>query len=155
MTKESDDLTRSLHESGLRLTPQRLLILETLQSTDEHISAEEICTRVRQSYPYVNISTVYRTLDTLRELGLVTSADLGGGSVRYHWADKGRHHHLVCQRCGKMLDLDEELTKELELAIEQRYAFRANLTHLTIFGICQNCRCMGSGDAHPGWVSQS
>ena len=120
MARNGDEVTRSLQASGLRLTPQRLLIIETLQGTDEHISAEEICTHVRESYPYVNISTVYRTLDTLRELGLVTSADLGDGSVRYHWADKGRHHHLVCQRCGTMLDLDEDLTKDLELAIDRR-----------------------------------
>lgn len=155
MAKGGEDLARSLQGSGLRLTPQRLLILETLQSAEEHISAEDICARVRQTYPFVNISTVYRTLDTLRELGLVTSADLGDGSVRYHWADKGRHHHLVCQRCGTVLDLGEELTKELELAIDRHYAFRANLSHLTIFGTCRNCRCEGSSDAYPGWLSQS
>jgi Fur family ferric uptake transcriptional regulator len=147
MAREARDLTRCLQESGLRLTPQRLLILETLHETDEHISAEEIYARVRQSYPVVNISTVYRTLDTLRELGLVTSADLGDGSVRYHWADKGRHHHLMCQRCSTVLDLDEDLTKELEQSIERRYSFRANLSHLTIFGTCRACQ-RGDGNAH-------
>lgn len=139
MTEEMVELGRRLQGSGLRLTPQRLLILDVLRSSEGHVSAEEICERVRQTYPFVNISTVYRTLDVLRGLDLALSADFGDGSLRYHWAEKGRHHHMRCQRCGMVFDLDEDVTQDLAQAIDRRYAFRANLTHLTIFGTCRDC----------------
>ncbi len=139
MVNNYAELTQRLQDTGLRLTPQRLLILDTLQQTDDHISAEEILTQVRATYPFVNISTVYRTLDTLRELALVTVAHLGNGGVRYHWVDKSRHHHLVCQRCGAVYDLDEDLTNDLAISIEHRYAFRPSFSHLSIFGTCSRC----------------
>lgn len=140
MAEQVRDIVRRLQAAGLRLTPQRLLILETLQATGDHISAEEILQRVRERYPFVNRSTVYRTLEALRELQLVAAAHFGDGGVRYHWAEKGRHHHLVCQHCGAVMELDEGLTKELSRLIERDYSFQANLSHLTIFGNCHSCR---------------
>ena len=131
--------TQTLREQGYRLTPQRLLILSTIHTSDRHISAEEIYDQVCARYPNVNISTVYRTLELLKDLGLVTETDLGGGSFRYHSVEKGHHHHLVCRKCGRILELDEAVLKPVEGSILRRYGFRADLSHLAVFGKCARC----------------
>lgn len=129
-----------LREQGFRLTPQRLMILNAIMESDTHISAEEIYSKVSAQYPNVNISTVYRTLSLLKEQGLVTETDLGEGRVRYHAADKGHHHHLVCQGCGTISDLDETLLEPLERSLLSQYGFEADIRHLAIFGRCARCR---------------
>ena len=115
-------------------------MVEALHSVDQHISAEEIFTQVRARYPYANISTIYRTLELLKELGLVTEIALGDGCVRYHPAEKGHHHHLVCQKCGGVIDLPESALLPLEKALSDDYRFKADLRHLAVFGLCSGCR---------------
>ncbi len=133
------DIISKLSELGYRLTPQRMMILSAIENSDNHISADEIYAQVLAKYPHVNISTVYRTLELLKGLGLVTETDLGGGRVRYHPADKGHHHHLVCRECGAIIDLDESVLSNLRNAVLQEYKFDADLRHLAIFGRCINC----------------
>ncbi len=134
------DIAGKLSKQGYRLTPQRIMILSAIENSDNHISAEEIYAQIIAKYPNVNISTVYRTLELLKRLGLVTETDLGEGRVRYHPAEKGYHHHLVCQECGVIIDLDESLLAPLKGALLQEYKFIADLRHLAIFGRCVNCR---------------
>jgi len=128
-----------LSELGYRLTPQRIMILSAIENSDDHISAEEIYAQVVAKYPNVNISTVYRTLELLKRLGLVTETDLGEGRVRYHPADKGHHHHLVCKECGAIIDLDESVMAPVKDTLLREYKFIADLGHLAIFGRCVNC----------------
>ncbi len=129
-----------LRKNGHRLTPQRMLVIEALHNADRHISAEEIYRRLHRRYPYANISTVYRTLELLKELNLVTEADFGEGRVRYHVAEKGHHHHLICRSCGKIMNLEESLLHPLEDTLLQKYDFDADLRHLAISGKCSDCR---------------
>lgn len=138
--KRFKEASEALRELGYRLTPQRMLILTALQQSSDHVSAEEIHAQVRAKYPHVNISTIYRTLELLKNLGLVTETDLGGGRFRYHYADKGHHHHLICERCGATIDVDESLFLPIKRTLLKEYGFRANMSHLAIFGRCQNCR---------------
>ena len=135
-----DELIKKLREKGYRLTPQRVMVLEAIEHNPDHISAEEIYSRVAAKYPDVNISTVYRTLELLTKLGMVTETDLGGGRVRYHPAEKGHHHHLVCQQCGAVIDLEESLLNPLKDTLLREYDFKADLRHLGIFGLCGKCR---------------
>ena len=128
-----------LSEQGYRLTPQRIMVLSAIEDSDNHISAEEIYAQIVAKYPNVNISTVYRTLELLKRLSLVTETDLGEGRVRYHPAEKGHHHHLVCQECGAIIDLDESLLASLKSALLREYEFSADLRHLAILGRCVNC----------------
>ena len=137
--KQAGDITRKLSEQGYRLTPQRMLVLSAIENSDDHISAEEIYAQVIARYPYVNISTIYRNLELLKRLGLVTETDLGGGRVRYHPADKGHHHHLVCQECGKVIDLNESVLYPLKDILLREYHFSADMRHLAIFGRCKKC----------------
>ena len=133
-------LDRKLSNLGYRLTPQRLMILSAIENSDSHISAEEIYAQVRARYPQVNISTVYRTLELLKELELVTEISLGDGRVRYHCMGKGHHHHLVCQRCGEVIDVEESMLNRLWDEIGQRYDFEVDMKHLAFFGLCARCR---------------
>ena len=136
---QHEDIIGKLGEQGYRLTPQRMMILSAIENSDNHISAEEIYAQVITKYPHVNISTVYRTMELLKRLGLVTETDLGGGRVRYHPADKGHHHHLVCRECGAIIDLDESVLFPLRNVLLRDYKFIANLKHLAIFGRCVSC----------------
>jgi Fur family ferric uptake transcriptional regulator len=138
--KQSGEIVSKLSEQGYRLTPQRMMILSAIESSDGHISAEEIYAQVAAKYPHVNISTVYRTLELLKHLGLVIETDLGDGRLRYHSMEKGHHHHLVCTKCGAVIDVDESTLARLKDVLLHRYNFSAELRHVAIFGICGNCR---------------
>ena len=137
--EQSKNIVNKLSDLGYRLTPQRTMILSAIEDTDEHISANEIYSQIIAKYPQVNISTVYRTLELLKRLGLVTETDFGGGRVRYHALEKGHHHHLVCQECGAIIDLDESVLSSLKDTLLREYKFDADLKHLAIFGRCVDC----------------
>lgn len=134
-----------LKEKGYRLTPQRRLILSAIEGSRDHISAEEIYAQVAARYPHVNISTVYRTLELLKRLGMVYEIDLGEGRIRYHSEGSGHHHHLVCQGCGAVIDIEESGLASLREVLLRDYNFRADLRHLAIFGLCEGCRRKSSG----------
>jgi len=129
-----------LREKGYRLTPQRMIVLEAIEKSDDHISAEEIHNYAHAKYPYINISTVYRTLELLKTLHLVTETDLGGGRFRYHPAGKAHHHHLVCHKCGSVQDIDASVFERLRDELKVKYGFSAEFEHMAIFGTCDHCR---------------
>lgn len=137
--KKTGVMSSKLSELGYRLTPQRIMILSAIDNSDDHISAEEIYAQVVAKYANVNISTVYRTLELLKRIGLVTETDMGEGRVRYHPVGKGHHHHLVCQECGAIIDLDESVLSSVKDVLLREYGFIADLKHLAIFGHCVNC----------------
>lgn len=131
--------TETLREQGYRLTPQRMMVFSAIHESDHHISAEEIYKQIRARYPNVNISTVYRTLELLKKLGLVTEIELDG-IYRYHHADKGHHHHLICRKCGRVLQLDASVLEPVQGTILRKYGFKADLNHLAVFGHCVQCQ---------------
>ena len=130
----------SLREVGYRLTPQRMLIVSIIHDSKGHVSAEEIHQRVKEQYPFVDISTVYRTLQLLKRLRIVTETDLGDGSVRYELSQAQRHHHLVCRQCGKTFALDDDVIEPLRSNLMDAYGFAADMEHFAIFGRCRGCR---------------
>jgi Fur family ferric uptake transcriptional regulator len=133
-------LIENLRQQGYRLTPQREMVLEAIHESQGHVSAEEIYAKVQARNPCVSISTVYRTLELLKQLHIVCEIDLGGGYVCYELADERRHHHLVCQQCGEVLELDDEMLTPLKDTLWQEYGFEADLEHLAIFGCCRHCQ---------------
>jgi Fur family ferric uptake transcriptional regulator len=137
---KSGEILSKLTAQGYRITPQRMMILDAVENAEDHISAEEILTLVCLQYPNVNISTVYRTLELLKQLELVTETDFGDGRVRYHSIKKGHHHHLVCQKCGGIIDVEETVFNTLKETLFKQYSFEAEIQHLAIFGTCKKCR---------------
>ena len=137
-------LTGWLRAAGQRVTPQRLVILGAFRP-GEHLSADEVYGRVERLLPAVNRSTVYRTLELFRDLGLVSETDLGGGVRQFELLD-GRHHHLICQGCDRILALDDDVVAPLREAIRNRYGFAAAVDHLALFGRCAACRRKGEAE---------
>jgi Fur family ferric uptake transcriptional regulator len=133
------DIATRLAQCGCRMTPQRMMILEAIEGAKGHISAEEIYEDICKRYPSLNISTVYRTLELLKELGIVTETRMGDGRVRFHGAGHEHHHHLVCSKCGAVCDLSGDALSPLAETLSSKYGFKADLHHLAIFGCCKKC----------------
>jgi len=129
----------TLKEKGYRLTLQRGMILDIFHEFGGHLTAEDVLTQLRAKAPGVNKSTVYRTLELLEELGLVIRSEHEGRFI-YHHAEEGRHHHLVCRRCGKIMECDTDVSLTLETALLDRFGFEGDLRHLVIHGVCAECR---------------
>ena len=132
-----EELAARLRDAGQRVTAQRLVMLEALRP-GEHLSADEVFARVEPQLPGVCRSTVYRTIELFRDLGLVSETDLGGGVRQFEPIDD-RHHHLVCRACGDQLALDDALVEPLRAAIRERHGFAAEIDHLAVFGLCAHC----------------
>jgi Fur family ferric uptake transcriptional regulator len=135
--RDSRGLAERLRRVGQRVTPQRLVILGALRP-GAHLSADDVFTRVEPLLPGVNRSTVYRTLELFRDLGLVSETDLGGGARQFELIDDP-HHHLICHRCGAILELDDDLVDPLREGIRDRYGFVPAIDHLAVFGFCAEC----------------
>ena len=132
-------LVESVRKRGYRMTPQREMILDAIHD-EGHITADDIFQRVRAKSPAVNLATVYRTLELLKELGIVTAIDTGEGCVHYELAGELPHHHLVCEGCGHILELDRDVLLPLEDELCRRYGFTVNFNHLALFGTCPKCQ---------------
>src|SRR5260370_9407490 len=136
MTQAWDEELRS---RGYRVTPQRPLVLEAVTKL-AHAAPEEICADVQQTARGVNISTIYRALELLEQLGLVTHTHLGHGAPRYHLAAEAEHVHLVCSQCGSITQVPPGAVDALVSALDERYGFQTDVGHLTVFDRCANCR---------------
>jgi Fur family ferric uptake transcriptional regulator len=127
-----------LRSRGYRLTPQRQLVLQAVAELG-HATPEEIVTVVRRTATGVNISTVYRTLELLEELGLVTHTHLGHGPATYHTAEDADHVHLVCRTCEQVTDVSPAVVAGVVSDLATSHGFTADVGHLAIFGECQSC----------------
>jgi Fur family transcriptional regulator, ferric uptake regulator len=130
---------KTLKRKGFRLTPQRRMIVDILHDRVDPLSAEDLIACVQKKMPEVDKSTVYRTLDLLEETGCVFKSESSNGTV-YHHAEEGHHHHLVCTKCGKTVDLEEDLFLPVEKHLSEDYCFQVNFQHMVIQGLCENCK---------------
>ena len=101
-----------------KLTPQRLMVVSALRHAEGHVTAAEVLELVQRDYPYVNISTVYRTMAVLKELHLVSETDMGAGELAYEWTSGDPHHHLICRLCGTVQQLDNAALKRLAASLK-------------------------------------
>jgi Fur family ferric uptake transcriptional regulator len=127
-------LRRTLHQRGMRMTPQRQLVLDAVREL-EHATPEQICEHVQRVAPAVNITTVYRTLELLDELNLVRHTHLGHGAPSYS-TQAHQHVHLVCHRCGEVSEIPTEELGELTEQLRKRYGFVLDASHLALSGRC-------------------
>jgi Fur family ferric uptake transcriptional regulator len=140
----SRELKDALKARGLRMTPQRQLILEAVAGLQGHITADRVHQAVVRQFPDVNITTVYRTLETLEGLGLVSHTHFHDGVARYHRATEEPHQHLICRGCGRDIELDLALLEPLAEELFRRYGFKAELDHAAFVGLCRACQAGAS-----------
>jgi Fur family ferric uptake transcriptional regulator len=129
------------------MSPCHTLIEEAVAHAGRHVTAEEVHEQVQARTSAVNVATVYRTLDLLVELGLISRADLGAGKVTYASPIHGPHCHLVCRRCGCVIEADCSVIEALERQIEEQYGFAAEMHHFAISGLCAECTSRFSSSA--------
>lgn len=146
MAVDREQFKRLLKENGLKVTNQRLLVLEALVGCpDAHLTAEEIYELVKVDYPEIGLATVYRTIQLLWELHLIDRVNFDDGFVRYEigkvYADKPKHHHhhLICTKCGKVLSFEDDLLEELEQKIAETTGFQVQDHEVKLYGCCKEC----------------
>ena len=115
-------------------------IIETLKNEHSHLTSHEVFSRIQQQLPAVNPSTVYRALERLVKAGKVSISDMGVGSEVYELAEGEKHHHLVCQNCGKIITLKHEEVDDFFAGLEQKTGYKIITNHLVLFGICEDCQ---------------
>lgn len=131
-------LPNEIRQRGLRLTPQRELVLAAVRELG-HSTPEEISAHVRKTHPGINLSTVYRNLETLQKAGFVVHSHLGHGGATFHAADEASHLHLVCSECGKVSEADLSIASEFTSMLTLDYGFKTDITHFAIHGKCAEC----------------
>lgn len=136
---ELEALLKQVRQSGCRVTRQRALILQVLCELDGHASAEQIHERTLLHGHDVDLSTVYRTMERLREARIVSQTDLGRGYAEFEIVRDQPHHHLICKNCGRVVDLDHQYLAPVAEAIRRDFDFQPALDHFAIFGWCQSC----------------
>jgi Fur family ferric uptake transcriptional regulator len=133
------DWREKLRGSGYRLTPQRELILQAVDSLG-HATPDEVLAEVRRHSSAVNVSTVYRTLEVLEEIGLVRHAHLSDRAPTYHSVGGHEHFHLVCRNCHRVVSVDPEVLQPLRDRLRTEHGFEVDVGHLTVFGRCAEGR---------------
>ncbi|MFZ5631886.1 MAG: Fur family transcriptional regulator [Bacillota bacterium] len=145
MKKIINDVGEKLRAREQKLTTRRKSVLEVLlENKDKHLSAEEVYNLVKERDPDIGLATVYRTLELFSSFDIIHSMDFGDGRKRYEFGDSRvtghQHHHLICLKCGQILEVNEDLLEDLELRVSRDFGFAVHNHQLKIFGHCKDCK---------------
>ncbi|QUI23911.1 transcriptional repressor [Vallitalea pronyensis] len=136
-------LGETLQTYGYKLTVQRQTVLDAmLKNTDKHLSAEEIFEKVKEINPHIGMATVYRTIQLFEKIGIIHQIFLNDGMMRYHMVnpdEKHEHHHLICEICGDVIDVKEDMLETFEEKLLLKKGFIVTNHRVKVFGICKTC----------------
>lgn len=127
-----------LRDHGYRITPQRQLVLEAVNALG-HATPEELLVEVQKTAAAVNLSTIYRTLEVLEAVGLVTHAHIGHGAPTYHTVDIDTHIHLVCDTCGQVASVPAKEADPFVALLRDQVGFETDVAHVSLHGQCASC----------------
>jgi Fur family transcriptional regulator, ferric uptake regulator len=134
-------LDRYMAERGLKSTRQRSMIVDVFFGMHGHLSVEEVWARIRQDDPRVSVATVYRTMKLLAESGLAHAQNFGDGQTRYEAAVGREHHdHLICTRCGTIIEFENDQIERMQDAVARRHGFKVSSHKMELYGLCKNCQ---------------
>lgn len=143
MAPRTTEFKSTLQTGGYKLTNQRKAVLEVIsQNREKHLSTDEIFGEVKKKYPNMGLSTVYRTMQLFEKIGLVQHISLDDGRMRYQMANPEEthdHHHLICEICGDVIDVQEDMLELFEEKVFLKKGFKVTNHRVTVFGICKNC----------------
>ena len=135
-----DPIVEMMKAKGMRLTPQRLIILSAIADGEGHMNVDSIYQRAKESYPYMDIATVYRTIHMLKKHHVVTEVGMGD-RLHYELTDPDHHHHhMVCQSCGSAFNLSPSYLDEFRERLVNEFGFEPDLENFTVSGRYSNCR---------------
>lgn len=141
--KQIEKLKEQLKLKGYKLTPQRRAVVNmVIENKGSHLTAEELYDLVKKDCPEIGLATVYRTIQLLEEIGLLSKLNLDDGCNRYELIDEDeihQHHHLICRKCGKVIEVEEDLLEVIEKTVENNYNFKIENHSLKFIGICSDC----------------
>lgn len=143
MVRQQEPLVERMRGRGLRMTPQRLILAELLERAEDHLDAEEVYLRARRVDPKIHRATVYRTLNTLKKLGLVDELDLmhvSGDRHYYEIRPREFHIHLVCMKCGSVEEPTGPLWATLKKKVQDETGFEPEIVRLEMGGRCLRCQ---------------
>ncbi len=142
ISEESDDFEHKkiLREMNLKVTTQRLAILQCLQSGHRHVTAQELFERVNTRFPDIGFATVYRFLRSLTESKQATEVRMGGLPARYELTPKRHHDHLTCTKCGAIVEFENKTIENLQHKVAQQFGFQLTDHVLELYGICPTCQ---------------
>ena len=140
----------SFNAQGYRLTAPRHAVLNVLSQTSDHLSAEDVYFEVHKVHPNIGLTTIYRTLELLVQMGLASKFDFGDGRARYELSDGPKdirhHHHLVCTNCRRIIDYTDYIEEEMELlkrteaGLSKKFDFKITNHIIQFYGLCDKCR---------------
>lgn len=138
-------IERFMDERGLKSTRQRHLILEIFFDLEGHFSVEQLWAKVREQDPRVSVATVYRTMKLLAESGLAHAQNFGDGQTRYEPAIGRDHHdHLICTRCGTIIEFENDRIESLQDVVARKHGFRVTSHKMELYGLCRACQKAGN-----------
>lgn len=141
--KEEMKLKKKLKENGYKLTPQRMAIIEIIyKSQGKHLTAEEIYDIVKIECQEIGLATVYRTIQILEDIDAINKLMLDDGCNRYELNNEDevhQHHHLICKKCGRVIEVKGDLLESIETTIEKEYKFKIENHKVKFFGLCEKC----------------
>jgi Fur family ferric uptake transcriptional regulator len=134
-------LKAQLAQRGLKSTRQRSLIVDTFLSAKGHLDVDALLAQVRRADPRISAATVYRTMKLLAELGIAHAQRFGDGHTRYESAvDRHHHDHLICTKCGNIIEFENDRIEALQDSVARRHGFKVTRHKLELYGFCQSCQ---------------
>ncbi len=143
MKHSLETICNLLQEKEYKLTPQRKTILKIfLNNEDEHLSAEDVYQMVKKEFPEIGLATVYRTLELLADVEILQKVNFDDGKARYEFTNHNEHHHhhLICLKCSKVIEFNDDLLDTLEQKITDKMGFEVVDHILKFYGYCKECR---------------
>lgn len=136
-------LKEQLKLKGYKLTPQRRAVVNiVLNNKGSHLTAEEMYDLVKKECPEIGLATIYRTVQLLEDIGVLCKINLDDGCNRYELLDNEElhhHHHLICRKCGKVVEVEEDLLDTIEKNVENKYKFKIENHSVKFLGVCNEC----------------
>lgn len=131
-----------LKSNSLKFTAQREIILKTLYESNEHFTPESLYLTIKKKYPdvKVGIATIYRTLNLLEESNMATSISFGSAGKKFELGIKPHHDHMICEKCGKIIEFEDTDIEKKQLKIAEKFGFKLTGHLMQLYGICKDCQ---------------